>query len=511
MFTPTSEIRLLSNIPIDSSYSDSLSWGSETAQSSYFLSKTVHTLTDFLFQRKEKSIKVNFAYDSMVNINYIMFKNGSKWYYCFVNDVNYINDQTTELKIDLDIVQTFYFDYNLSDCYIEREHTTSDNLFEHLVDENLETGDAISNTSYDFEDLKELGYVVEVSKDLSNNDVTGYESTGVYRKVGWYVQNDIAFTNIVVEHYIHGGGQSDNLLDVFTIPINLVDGFDNTYPHNEFMSDIDTKYITKNFTFTYTAIDGYTPKNKKLFNYPYNYFFVTNNQNDAKVYKYEYFDDSSSINFRTTCNMAANPTVILFPLDYKKVDENFIEAITLANYPQCAIIKDLYSDWVTANQMSNAISIGSSLIQLGTSAATKNPTLALSGLQGLVSKFGEFSDKQNLPNVAKGVSNGSLNIAIDKQTFTFYKMTITQDFARLIDNYFTKFGYRVNRLGVPNFRSRPYFNFIKCQDVTMKANIGAIFKTKFIDILKKGITFWRGEQIAANPNNFGDYDLNNAP
>lgn len=48
-----------------------------------------------------------------------------------------------------------------------------------------------------------------------------------------------------------------------------------------------------------TTLNGYTPKNKKLLTFPYNYLLVSNNAGQNQILHYEKFSDSSC-NFKVS-------------------------------------------------------------------------------------------------------------------------------------------------------------------------------------------------------------------
>ena len=96
--------------------------------------------------------------------------------------------------------------------------------------------------------------------------------------------------------------------------------------------------------------------------------------------------------------------------------------------------------------------------------------------------------------------------------FTIYDMSITGERAKLIDDYFTMYGYAVKELKPVNVRTasastlRPYWNYIKTSNVVVHGNnMNAEAERKIEGIYNKGITFWM--QAA----NVGNYSLNNAP
>ena len=84
---------------------------------------------------------------SVYNANYMAFKNTSfenKWFYCFIDSTEYVNNNTVVINYHIDPIQTYMFDYTFNQCLIEREHTVSDTFGEHTLPEGLETGPYMS-------------------------------------------------------------------------------------------------------------------------------------------------------------------------------------------------------------------------------------------------------------------------------------------------------------------------------------------------------------------------------
>ena len=78
---------------------------------------------------------------------------------------------------------------------------------------------------------------------------------------------------------------------------------------------------------------------------------------------------------------------------------------------------------------------------------------------------GKQKDLQNAPpQVAGNVTNNLLNIGTDHLAFRVMPMCIKKEFAEIIDNYFTMFGYAVKKYKVPNVRGlqkREKWNYVK--------------------------------------------------
>lgn len=114
-------------------------------------------------------------------------------------------------------------------------------------------------------------------------------------------------------------------------------------------------------------------------------------------------------------------------------------------------------------------------------------------------------EKSKIPPSTIGhTANGDINFAMHNNRFTFYKMSIKSEYARIIDEFFTKFGYKVNRLKIPNITGRQFYNYVKTIDSIVEGDtIPEKYLNEYKKMLDNGITFWHNTQ------NFLDYSVNN--
>jgi len=82
-------------------------------------------------------------------------------------------------------------------------------------------------------------------------------------------------------------------------------------------------------------------------------------------------------------------------------------------------------------------------------------------------------------------------------------MTIKEEYAKIIDDYFSMFGYKINRVKVPNKAHRSRWWYTKTLNVNIDGAIPNKDMQKIKDCYNKGITFWR------NPSEIQNYSLSN--
>lgn len=113
---------------------------------------------------------------------------------------------------------------------------------------------------------------------------------------------------------------------------------------------------------------------------------------------------------------------------------------------------------------------------------------------------------QDINNMPATISNLGNNTMFDTgyKNMHFYVMikTIREEYAEQITNYFKMFGYKVNKLEIPNIKSRESYNYIKTVDANIIGNIPTNDLSAIKGIFDKGVTVWHTDQV-------GDYSLSN--
>lgn len=120
-----STLYLCSGVPLDPNYSYTMDFDNLQAQTSYFDSKINNVLQeneDYSYIRDSEDIKVQANIDDLLGVNYLFYENADKRYYAFITKKEYVNPTTTRIKFDIDVMQTFMFNYTLNECFVEREH-----------------------------------------------------------------------------------------------------------------------------------------------------------------------------------------------------------------------------------------------------------------------------------------------------------------------------------------------------------------------------------------------------
>lgn len=253
------------------------------------------------------------------------------------------------------------------------------------------------------------------------------------------------------------------------------------------------------------TIDGYTPKNNKCFIYPYNYLELTNNSGGKTIIKYELFDkvNNATAKFSYYPVVSSTPNLFVTPQDYLGIKNNFDCSISYANFPQLPWNYDLFKNWSALNNNSLNVNFAQQAISIGSAIASKNPLSAVSTATSIISNIADMADKNSIPPETKGNVQGNALIYSGGAGVFAQQKCCRAEYINIIDDYFTRFGYAVNCIKKPNFKTRPAFNYLETANIDISGTFPREDKQKLCDLFNNGITIWH------NPEQFGDFDVAN--
>lgn len=498
--TPITVVKVLKGVPFDSTYRDARDWETAGEQQAYFMSKAKYTYSDLTPVRLQNKLRLPVNADSLYDCNYIMFQNanfGSRWFYCFITEINFINVNVSEIAFEIDVLNTWWFDFSIRPSFVEREHIERDHIGDNLVPENLELGEYILSHHEKAGVSNDYCVLIASTVDETGADVQGGYYGGVYSGVKM-----IKCTGEEANNYIANLtrlNKSDAIVSI-------------CMASDTFTTDINQPPATQEIRIDkrIAGIDGYQPVNNKLYTYPYNFMYCINTMGATAEFKYEYFN-GSNCRFGLIGETSCNPQVTLIPYDYK-IDSlgNLNEKMVLSGFPQCAYNIDSYKAWLAQNGSSTAINVLSSAAGVATGIASAPATGGLGfvataqGVAGIASTMAQIHAISAKPPQANGSAGTGNTFAYGQLDFHFYNAHITADFARQIDDYFTMFGYAVHKVKMPNFRGRPSFNYVKTRDICLVGSVPFDDMAKIKSIFDKGVTFWHGDFV-------GDYARDNKP
>lgn len=501
---PNSNVIVLKNVPLDTTYEHTIYFDNSSTQYAYFSGLMKFEFPSQTYQRVNKgTIRVAKNAEALYDCNYLMFQNagfGTKWFYAFITAVEYVNNAVSEITYEIDVMQTWFFNYSVGKCFIEREHSASDKIGENLVPESVNVGEYVfgKRTTSDLT----LNYVVQTTCDPNTyEDILGSVYTMLGKKI---VSGTYSFETDAdgLINYLRGvgldGHHSEHQTEHQTIVANSTVAI-----------NIAPTTIKKLISHSGAMISGYAPRNKKLLQYPYTFIYVSNNQGGSAVYKFEYFLDSIPT-FYVCGDRSGGSPAILYPANYKNLGENTDEAITMSSFPAIAFSSSYYDQWLARTQTQTlpnllngmATSVAGGALTGNVAGAVAGAGLSTLGAIANLMNEGEHAKVQG--SQTSGQTSGVISYWLGLLNFVVTTKCITPQIAHTIDDYFDKFGYATHRVKTPNRNVRPHWTFTKTVACTIKGSVPADDAKKICSIYDNGITFWK------NGSEVGNYSLDNS-
>lgn len=498
-FTPNSKVYLL-DTPLDNKYKNTLHFLTQSAQYNYFIGTQKHTFEGVTYQRKNNVIRVDAHIDTLWDSNYVMYQNtnfGSKWFYAFITKMEYVSDRATDIHIETDVYQTWLFDTTLKKSFVVREHVANDAIGANLVDEQLETGDYIMESYSPSNQLGENYNILAVSDNspLGNTDPIGNKYGNVVTGLTYFpfpnTTSGIQWLKDTIALYT-AAGKADAIVMIFTVPKLVIELWVDSYGSLGFPITTDEPYGFNSFSLSKNLanVDGYNPKNNKLFTYPYKFLYASNNVGQSATFRYEDFP-SNSMGFSVYGSVMPDPTIMLAPENYKGSGLKMEYGLPLKGFPMCSWNTDTYNAWFAQNSAGLGVAVVGSVAAIGAGLVTGNVMAVGGGALSVAHQLSQLYQASIQPDQAKGqVGTGSVQYATNALDFYFAHMTLKSQFAKRIDDFFTMYGYKVNALKVPETHSRQNWNYIMTIDANIDGAIPADDMNRLKQIYNEGVTLW---------------------
>lgn len=550
---PNTDIQFFSDLGLSPDQENTFYFSSTALKDQYFdglvlTAACIATVPTCSYVREHRNrVRVQIANETypvqrLQGAAYMRYKNngfGTKWFYAFVLEVEYINNITVEVTFQIDPIMTWMGTYTLGRCLVEREHTASDNIGEHLIDEGVSTGVYVLNyidnltpyrpvlvvsttADYDPEDPSAIELVDVDAKAYYGNMLSGctYKVFPIYSS-STAVEDAIAFIDRVVLDT-----KQDSLVSMRIVP-------DYCAPNENGMliaSDLTVASGgTASSTYTMTSLAGYVPKNNKMFSYPYITYEVINGEGGAAEYRPELFANPLIPSFMYRGVSFDVCEVMLAPQGYKRSGLSVVydEALMMRDFPQASFPIDQYKAYIAQmtsgggwlNVLGTVGTIAAGAAAAGgigaafatteaaaahalTSAATG---AAISGAGEALKLMQDNIRYDALPSTVKGTANSNIMSAMGKKVFIGYHKSITAERAEAIDGYFTMYGYKVNQVKEVSCANRPHFTYVKTMGCNVHGALPASDARAIENAFNRGIRFWK------TPTEIGDYSLDNAP
>lgn len=532
-YTPSGEIRF-GSVPWNNNYNNVRLYTSLSGQYNDIASQMVLSSSNYVYIARERRLKVDLEADKLYHCNYCMYRNDSLtdgFIYCFVTDVAYVNDHTTEITLETDVFQTYLYgtDWTIPPAFIERETVPSeDNKYLFTNEPDFPLTYVIDGES--FYKFKPNGWIVQTAayddtdaaaKDVFN--VSGHVARPVDAQIFQGVPNGTRYYYCQADTT---SGQSERMQDIL-YGLNAAGAIDSIvaiYPVPDFMgtpsttekgfikgtpTQADGDRLTIYAPSRGSKIENYTPHNRKLFYYPYTYCRLTDYNGTISELRYELMGDPTHQGIALRYAYSPTCQAFAYPTNYQGSATNYNVGITVNCGAQGSWVNNAYQTWLAQNSGTIALTIaGVALAGVTGGASFAESAAALSGKHAvqsmgshalktagtkLVDKGAMTAAAPSLgaaagsaahlgaqminaskqPTVTRGQTSPDLMFATAMQRFGCQRMVVKAELAEQIDKYFDRWGYTVERTESVNITSRPSWNYVKTIGAAPKSYNGA--------------------------------------
>lgn len=524
---PNSTIKLIKNCPLSNNYEHTLYFSGSDTQYSYFSGLDGSTLNNQMYTRTgEGKFRCSLPMSSVYNVNYMMFKNTdfeNFWFYAFVTHIEYVNNGLCELYFELDYIQTWFIQkLNLKQCFVEREHTATDNIGDSITPEPVATGEYVFNNytslakiDHDtYENVSQFAIIVAVCDTTKDVGANGKLYDGVYGGATLYAyrQGDKAGVNNKINEYV-SVGKADSIISIYLTPQYFVEWYldDSTHKVGETTEGRTITYTPPKIT-TSDTLDGWKPRNNKCYTYPYNFLQVDNSNGSSLILRYEFFKDLIP-KLRFSGTITPPVTLMVRPKNYKNIGNPLCsETLTITSFPVCSWNYDAYQAWFAQSGYNIGVSTVSNIAGGAVTGAMTGGAVGAAVGAGLGATQSIFNilQQDNTASLKADVlsgnfNSGNANFSVGEQGFNLGRVSVSKQMARRIDEFFDTYGYAVGRTKTPNISNRPHWNYVKTVQCKVRGSAPADAIAKVESIFDKGLTFWK------NPSEFLNYNLDNSP
>lgn len=569
---PNSTLYLCKNVDLDPNYNYTIDFDNITAQANYFDSKiaTEFEINDgYSYIRDSQTLKVQANIDDLLGINYLFYNNGNKRYYAFITKKEYINPTCTSLSFKLDVLQSFMFNYEIDESFVEREHQDRFNLVNNVLtpiysktDENI--------------DLGKVYKVVESNIIKNDNRASALENVNI----AWYTivcSDKLLSTETIINMY---GLHSGYYIYFLPVVIDNNEGYYFTFSGTELESDITE--ITKNTKTLAIFLSKYTPfrvgysligtnrievnlsgsewtglvvgttsnyrvisagslkvsqprefysrniftestpsinnlkqmkYETKLLTSPYSKLIVRANEDKAEFAIEEF---TNNIKLTMGFDYSYNNKMLIKPKDY--LGGNLDNVVISTNSNEIALRTDAWRNYEAQNKASlrSGILTSGALAGAGVilGVATGGVGLALAG-GAILSQASQINNeiikRHNIQETPDSLKKAMGSVVVDRlikdNNMIVELHEIDNEHKVRVYNYLYHYGYKCNDFKKPNTRSRYYFNYIKTIGANIKTNIDADFRAEIENAYNNGLTIWhyRDAETFKGINNY-DYE-----
>ena len=306
------------------------------------------------------------------------------------------------------------------------------------------------------------------------------------------------------------------------------------------IDDIKTTHKTLN---TFTC---YTPQKdiggslnwrneSRLYNYPYMFAFITDHLNPPMEVKYHLCKNNKNT-LKVKNSISDRCSYGLYVDGYKNDNNGTLEAMISTDAHEIPCSSNAYNSWVASNK--NQINQNIKNLQMTTMLQNQGVAqqTIVGGVQNIVGTIGSFLNGDLTGGINSGIStigsalNSQNQVALNNRNIQnsiqnamaqandmrsipnsiismgsdvfyglvngeyglyMYRYGLNIEMYKKLGDYFAMYGYKQNKILIPNIRNRYYYNYIKTVGANLKSNnIPRSHFEQLKSIFDNGVTIW---------------------
>lgn len=484
------------------------------------------------YMRKDKVIIVDENADVLeaAGVNYCRYINGdfnkSMYFYAFVESIEYVAPKTSRLHIRTDCFTTYFdrIDRARSQCFVEREHVENDTPGYHTLPEPTQHFEQIainrwqriwnSSTPSWFMNYFYVGaYATHAPGSdpiapsipidyVGNVPSPGHlyiaqidDGTKMFEEL-INQQYEISYTVIVPKSAVNT--ISTNVGDIYIAQ----DKTESDSWSGDEEIDIGGPYLTD---LNYGGAT-YSIRNKKLCTYPYQSIEMTDLWDQSITLKPELTYEQTA-KFYLHPESGAIPSFTLYCKSYQQ-ENSFRNAISINCFPAVPYTTSYYDQYMAIhkNQVEvEKLKMGKELtkgyISAGIDAVKGSSSTGLGSLGKGINGFidteisrrdynAKYADLKQRPPLVCNAPDGSTKLGVDGIGFHINQWIPTEEYIEQLDSFFDRYGYNVSECKIPQWNTRPKFNYIKTAGANVSGQIPESDKEVINQLLDAGLTVW---------------------
>ena len=544
-------IKLIKAFPYDNSYDYVKMFNSKPEQDNYFNSLPHINIEEHNYIKLENSFNVNYGYDYLQEqgVNYIIFNNGFRDVYAFVVKKEYVREEVTKLIYEVDVIQTYMFNFTLKKSYVERKVCTLTEVSD--FDEGLNLGEyRVSSDTTIFQKGEKYFAMFNGIKDYSitldeNGKITYYAELPTNKSIPLTkidgINYPLFFMPLPSGNIPTALADHPSLVGIVRFPdciystqeidIPFLQRYDPTFEGETEVSYGTVIYkanvCTEITTMTLTGNGGTVAKNEVTDFYPYTVYVLTDGEASPLIMKPQ--ELPSNITVKGKFALSHIPIERYYVQGYKGDNDGKIYNITNVNQMMLPTANNTASAFLSANGGSlsmqrehsvteniiSGIATGMNVVSSvlgamsGLSKSSNSKSRILSGLGNASAGFGAVGDvvggvgsivgginriKESdqriqdvllTPNSIASWGTPSTRKAFDTNSVRIVKFTVSETVKDKIRNFVARFGNKYNNYATIDLKN--YKGYIKFISPDIDSSIDFLYINKIKEILERGV------------------------